>query len=198
MSQADNPKIAICDLDHTLIRSDMLFENLLVAIKKNVLVLAMLPFWLLKGRAFMKDKIFSIGQVKPEDLPFNERLIAYLEKLKIEGYKVYLATASMQETADAIAKHTDLFDGAFGSNAQHNLKAGNKKRFLDERFGVGNYIYLGDSEADLKVWKGCRGAVVVGGSRSFQRRVEQNCKVIDLIPSRDKSYLKTFIKQIRV
>jgi len=42
----------IVDLDGTLIKSDTLFESLMALLKQNPLWVFLLPFWLLKGKAF--------------------------------------------------------------------------------------------------------------------------------------------------
>lgn len=198
ISSEDTTKIAVCDLDHTLIHSDMLFENLLALIKKNLLYVLLIPFWLLKGKAYMKNKIFSIGEVSVADLPYNHGVITYLKQLRENGYKLCLATASMQSTADRVMEHLDLFDEAYGSSPTQNLKADHKKRFLDSEFGEGGYIYIGDSDADLKVWNGAAGAVVVGRNNAFISKVRSLTKVLHTIPGNGKSYLKTLVKQIRV
>jgi hypothetical protein len=54
----DIKKVPICvDLDGTLIFTDMFVETALSAIRKNIFILFLIPFWLLKGRAFAKKKL---------------------------------------------------------------------------------------------------------------------------------------------
>ena len=49
-------KCLFVDLDGTLIKSDLLFECLVPIIKNYFYALFLAPFWLLKGKAYLKDK----------------------------------------------------------------------------------------------------------------------------------------------
>ena len=42
------------DLDGTLLHTDVLWENALALLARNPLILFLLPFWLLRGRAHLK------------------------------------------------------------------------------------------------------------------------------------------------
>ena len=51
-------RVPLCvDLDGTLVRSDLVWESLLLLLRRNPLQIARLPLWLLRGRAFLKEKI---------------------------------------------------------------------------------------------------------------------------------------------
>ena len=44
-----------------------------------------LPFWLLKGRAVLKDEVASRVTVAVEHLPYRASLVSYLREEKLKG-----------------------------------------------------------------------------------------------------------------
>ena len=49
------PGAALCvDLDGTLLRSDLLYESLLALLARNPLFALLVPFWLLRGKAYLR------------------------------------------------------------------------------------------------------------------------------------------------
>ena len=56
------------DLDHTLIKTDLLYETFINAIKINPLNVIRSIFWLLKGKSFLKKKLFEAILTAAEDL----------------------------------------------------------------------------------------------------------------------------------
>lgn len=76
---ADTPGIAsapLCvDLDGTLIRTDLLFESTLALLKQNPLYLFVFPFWLLRGRAHLKQRIAQRTNVHIPTLPWDPRVV---------------------------------------------------------------------------------------------------------------------------
>jgi len=47
------------DLDGTLVKTDILVESLLALLKSNPFYILLIPLWLLKGRAYLKQQIAS-------------------------------------------------------------------------------------------------------------------------------------------
>jgi len=72
------------------------------------------------------------------------------------------ATAAPERWARAVADHLGIFDEVVASSHQHNLKGVRKAEALVERFGEGGFCYVGDSLADLAVWRRAGSAVLVG------------------------------------
>jgi len=111
--------------------------------------------------------------VDPATLPYREEVLDAIRRARKDGRQVLLVTAADQATADAVAAHVGLFDEAIGSDGANNLKAGRKAEFLVSRFGVGGFQYLGDSSADLPVWKAANEAIMVCPRPSTRRRAER-------------------------
>jgi 4-hydroxybenzoate polyprenyltransferase len=147
------------DLDGTLLRSDLLYESLLTLLASNPLYLLVLPFWLLRGKAALKREIASRVTLPVEHLPYDERVLELLRTTQ-QRPRV-LCSASDQGLVDAIATHLGLFDEVIASDGQRNLAGHHKAEALNERFGAGQYDYMGNASVDLQVWKHAAGAYVV-------------------------------------
>jgi phosphoserine phosphatase len=87
-----------------------------------------------------------------DDLPYNKPLVKWLEQQREAGFKLVLATASDMRIARAVADHLGIFDEVIGTES-HNLSSHRKQAALIERFGEKGYAYIGNSSADLPVWR---------------------------------------------
>ena len=171
---ARSTPLPICiDLDGTLIRSDLLYESLLRLLKRNPFYLLLLPFWLAGGKAHLKQQIARRVELDPALLPYREALLTLLEEKRAQGHRLVLATACDQQLAVGVAEHCGLFDEVLASDGACNLAGPEKARALVERFGERGFVYAGNDETDLKVWRHAAEAWVVSDSPSLQRRARQ-------------------------
>src|SRR5690554_6893463 len=85
------------DLDGTLIHSDLLLESFLELIKHNLLMLFLVPLWLLRGKANLKQQIASRVDLRVDLLPYNRELLQYLQEQKTLGRRLILISASNQK-----------------------------------------------------------------------------------------------------
>jgi 4-hydroxybenzoate polyprenyltransferase/phosphoserine phosphatase len=167
----------IVDLDGTLIQTDMLHESVMRLLRNYPHLILALPFWLLKGRAFLKKKLASFVQIDIKTLPFNYELIAWLKLQRDCGRKLVLCTASDSSIAKDIAAHLMLFDDVISSNGVRNLSGKNKALILNEKYGYRCFDYVGNSMEDLFVWKDSREGVVVNGSISLIAKAKTLTKI---------------------
>lgn len=155
--------ILVVDLDGTLTPTDTLIESLLQMAKQHPGELWRLPISLLAGRAAFKHRVSQLGGLDVSLLPWNVELLDYLRLEHARGRRIVLATAAHQRIAEAVFRHLGFFDELLCTDAMVNLKGRNKLQAIRERVG-NNFIYVGDSAADLEVWRGAVGAVIVGAS----------------------------------
>ena len=189
--------ILCVDLDRTLIKTDILHELMLLYMNRRTLFfLKILFFSLFKGRAWLKSQLTSLKI--SGSLPFNHKVLNYIKEQKNQGHQIYLVTATHMVHAERIAVQLgDLFDGVFATTADLNLKGKNKAQFLVDKFGEGNFEYIGDSFADMAVWKVCGKAVFAGTKRSVKFRLKSiRPDFLDL--SEPKNRLKVLAKGLRV
>ncbi|MBZ5547033.1 MAG: UbiA family prenyltransferase [Acidobacteriia bacterium] len=168
LAKAPTPVLCV-DLDGTLIRGNLLWECVLALLKTHPLTLFLLPFWLLSGKAFVKRKLAATTHLDPARLPYRQEVIDLLHRERAEGRRIALVTAADRELADSIAQHLALFDEVHASDGQLNLKGHNKAAFLAQHFDGPGFEYVGDSAADLDVWRKARAAYVVGSNRRAQQ-----------------------------
>jgi len=176
---AANPKLLpLCvDVDGTIIKSDLLLESLVLAVKSNPWLVFLLPVWLVRGRAFLKRELARRASINAAGLPYNIEFLEWLREERRRGRDLVLVTAADESWAAAIGEHLGLFTAVLASDGSLNLKGKNKRHVLAERFPEG-FEYAGDSAADLEVWRGSSGAILVNASASVARRVDKLVPVV--------------------
>lgn len=163
--------VLIVDLDGTLLQSDMLFESLWSAIARNPLAIFSICVAALKGRSYLKALLAELATVGVESLPYNSSVIDYIRRWRAQGGQTALVTATDATLAGQIANHLGLFDEVHGTTIGRNLKGSVKAAFLRDHYGADNYIYMGDTHADLAAWSTAAKAVAVNPSSRLQRKV---------------------------
>lgn len=168
-------EVPLCvDLDGTLLKSDLLYETLLALISRNPLYLFQMPFWLLRGKAAFKRRLVVGAGLRPEDLPYDERILHQLQTTLARPR--VLCTASDAGLAQAVADHLGLFEMVMASDGTTNLAGRHKADALVERFGSGGFDYMGNGSADLHVWRHARRAWVVNAPASLADSAAMLCE----------------------
>src|SRR5579872_7193701 len=104
------------DLDGTLLRTDTLYECLLDVLRQSPLALLLVPWWLLRGRAYLKRRLAAACVFDPDSLPYRADLLADLRAARAAGRTLALATAADEAIARAIAAHLGIFERVFASD----------------------------------------------------------------------------------
>jgi 4-hydroxybenzoate polyprenyltransferase/phosphoserine phosphatase len=146
----------VVDLDGTLIRSDLLWESLVLFLKRHPLQAWRLPFWLLRGKAAFKESLASRVEFDPAALPYDGVLLEHIRAQRSEGRETVLATGAHARLAQGVAAHLGLFDRVLATGDGVNLTSHAKARRLTGLYGAGAWDYIGNSRADLPVWLACR------------------------------------------
>jgi 4-hydroxybenzoate polyprenyltransferase len=151
----------VVDLDGTLIFSDLLWESVVLFLKRHLLRAWILPFWLLRGKAGFKHAVSDGVELDPAALPYDAALLDFIRAQKDAGREIVLATGAETRLARQVAGHVGLFDRVMATDPGVNFTAHNKARELAAQYGEGGYDYIGNSTADLPVWLGSRHAYSV-------------------------------------
>lgn len=167
----------VVDLDGTLIHTDLLFEALLLVLKKNPFYIFVCFFWIFRGRAYLKSKVFSKVRIPFELLPFNHQLLEFLHSEHVKGRKLVLATASPTFAAKEIQKTHPIFDEIYGTENELNLKGNNKRTLLNQMYGERNYDYIGNSKSDLKIFSSAHSSYLVNPTNALEKKAR---KISDL------------------
>jgi len=175
--------IPLCvDLDGTLIRNDLFYESLVQACKANPWLVFVLPFWLLKGKAYLKRRIAERAPVNAATLPYQTALIEWLSEERANGRRLVLCTGSDLSLAQPVAGHLQLFDDVIANQDLRNLAGALKRDFLVERFGSHGFDYAGNAAVDLDVWGECHHAIVVNATATVLRGAKDVAEVERVFP----------------
>lgn len=135
------------DLDGTLVKSDTLYDSVVVLARRKPYLLWRLPLWLLEGKARLKQRVGAVVQLDVARLPYNRELLDYLRSESKQGRRIYLATGADGDLARRIAAHLGIFEGVLASDGATNLTGENKLKQL-QRLGPGGFDYVGNAVPD--------------------------------------------------
>ncbi|CAA0088135.1 Decaprenyl-phosphate phosphoribosyltransferase [Halioglobus japonicus] len=184
MSENSKSQFPLCvDLDGTLVNTDTLIESAVLLIKINPLYIFSMLFWLLSGKAYLKEMISARTALDVTTLPYNQALLDWLKQQGSAGRELVLVTAANQRIANAVGTHLGIFSQVIASSSTDNVSASRKRDKLDRLFGKGGYDYAGNSRDDLEVWSSCRRAVVVNASSTVAAGAAKVADVQESFPA---------------
>ena len=196
MPKSLNQPTLYVDLDGTVIKTDLLFESILLLLKKNVFLALLMPIWLLKGKANLKHQLSKRVHIPVELLPLNTEFLGYLEEEVERGRNIVLISASSQLSVRQVSDHLGLFIDAMGSDKDHNLKSKNKVTRILQLDPKGGFIYAGNSKADIAVWSEASEVILVNCKRSLADKLQHGSENIRHFDA-PQSTLKKFWQAMR-
>ena len=182
------------DLDGTLIKTDLLSESILLLLKRNLFYVFALAFWLLKGIPHLKLQVATRIDLPSEQLPVNKEFQSFLEEEKSRGRKLILISASNQNAVEKVSKNFNLFSEAFGSSGTTNLKSEQKLATIQSLCSGNNFVYAGNSTADIPIWKESAEAILVNCRNDLAQKVD-NEKVLEF--DNPTFWVKKFFEALR-
>jgi len=189
--------VPLCvDLDGTLVRTDTLHENFLLALVKAPWRTLRSLAALRHGKAAFKRALTDIVVPDPALLPVNVDLLDFARGEAARGRELALFSAADQRIVASMAEHLQMFNHCQGSDGRTNLAGDQKLAAIRARYGA-DFVYVGDTAADLPVWRAARGAVVVSRGDGLVRRVGQVAHVEHRIRSAAPT-VNTWLKALRV
>lgn len=189
-----NEPVLCVDLDGTLIASDLLWESLVAAIRQRPLTLLLIPVWLLRGKAYLKQQLAQASVLDVTVLPYREEVVSWVRAEFSRGRQVVLATAADARLASAVADHLGVFTSVMASDGIRNLKGPAKAAALVDTFGAQRFDYIGDSPADIPVWNSAATALLAGRARI---KGVSNLQAVSGAPAATASYGRSILKALR-
>jgi 4-hydroxybenzoate polyprenyltransferase/phosphoserine phosphatase len=187
----------VIDLDGTLLRGDLLQESALRLLAVAPLQALRLPLWLMAGKAALKRGIADRVTLDVATLPYDERVLTWIDEERARGRHLVLCTASDERYAQAVAMHLGRFDEVIASDGQTNVSARRKAARLVERFGAQGFDYAGNSRDDLPVWAAARQAIVVSAPATVQRAAVCSARVAREFPAQSGG-LRVWFRALRL
>ena len=180
---ATGVNVPLCvDLDGTLLSTDSLHESILLLVKAAPLALLSAPFWLMRGKAYLKQRIAGLVSLDVASLPLNSEFWDYLQAESQRGRRLVLVTAADATVANAVAEHHPIFDEVLSSDGKVNLAGDSKATALVDRFGYGKFDYAGNDHADMAVWRSARRAIVVNASAAVLEEAQRVADIEQTFP----------------
>lgn len=190
--------VPLCiDLDGTLIRTDLLWESLLLLLRQDFWAVLWIPLWLLEGKAKLKHEIARRVTLDAASLPYNRELLKWIFEQRRLDRKIVLATGSNEKLAWQISDHLGCFDEVLASTEKTSLTGSTKQVALVNRFGHRRFDYVGNSHADVAVWKHAQHAIVVNASGKTANAARSVSHVERIFP-RPTVGLKPWLRGARV
>ncbi|WP_319530283.1 UbiA family prenyltransferase [uncultured Cohaesibacter sp.] len=198
-SSPDPQNRPLCvDLDGSLVRTDLLYEAVLLLLRSHFHLIFMLPIWLLRGKAHLKMQIAKRVMPDATLLPYRVHLVEMLKTERARGRKLVLATASPYSYAKAVAEHLRFFDSIEATSEEVNLAGKVKADRLTELFGEKGFDYVGNSRTDYSVWDKANEAIVVGTDRAALAYAQKDHARLVTGKAAEKPRWRVWMKAIRV
>jgi 4-hydroxybenzoate polyprenyltransferase len=198
MNNVNKPNKALCvDCDGTLIATDLLYEAFFLLLKQYPIGLFLLPFWLVKGKVYLKERLAEHVIFDWSTLPYRQEIIDLINNARAEGRQTVLATASPKIWADGIANHLGCFDTVIATQQGINLSGQNKASNLVKLFGEKGFDYAGDTHVDLAVWQHAAGAIVVSNNSGLINSASKMVENSHVVSPKSASLL-VYLKALRV
>lgn len=195
LHSGSNMEPLIVDLDGTLVQTDTLFESLMLLFRQAPWRLFGALSSLLYGRRAFKEYVSQFVSLAPDALPYNDDVLNYLRSQRAAGRQLVLATAAHHSIASRVSAYLGLFDHVLATQDGANLK-GNAKLAEIRRLVGSEFVYAGDSSADLPIWSQASAAILVGVSPAVAREVERTCR-IEKVFARPALTMLVWVKAIR-
>jgi len=191
---SEKSTILVVDLDGTLIHTDTLYESAIWCLFHNGVELRnALDAFRRGGIAAMKEALANAYDLDPKHLPYNQSVLEFLEEKRNAGYKLVLATGANHTIATAIAEHLQLFDDVLASSSNRNNTSLEKINSIKAKYR--SFDYVGNSRADVSVWKESRyGYVVVDSATNLQKKAG---KQLTTIGRTKRKTFKGWLTQLR-
>jgi len=192
--QVTSSRVLCVDLDGTLVATDLLWESLVSTLRRAPWRLLAAPFWLVRGRACLKQNLASGAAVDFATLPYRPEVLAFVNSEHQRGRRVVLATAAHESLAAGVSKHLGIFFDVIASDGVTNLKGRSKAAALSSRFGAGNFDYIGNDSADIPCWECAAEAITTAPIRVAR---VPNLRSLDAKGQGVTSYGRALLKALR-
>lgn len=185
------------DLDGTLTPLDSLIETATTLLfRKPARAIFLFVQSAVRGRAWLKAELDYEVDSDLSATPYNQDVLDLIEARRSAGARVVLATGAAEAIASKHHANVELFDEFFSSTKDLNFTGERKAKFLVDQFGERGFDYVGNSRADLEVWKYAHTAYVVSKSRILSRTAANRSIKVAVLRSKT-SKIRLILKEIR-
>lgn len=168
----------VVDLDETLVKTDTLLESLVVVLKRRPWQLFSIAWKLRQGKAAAKKAAEQAANLDVALLPYHKELLDLLKQEHAAGRKLVLATGSDESLGKKVMAYFGIFSEIVASDGTINYTGERKAKELVRRYGEKQFIYAGNGEVDVAVWRVAAGAIVISSDAKVLKAAKQVTKVV--------------------
>lgn len=194
MNNKDNPLFV--DLDGTLVRTDTLIESFFCLLRINILYIFVVPFWVFRGKAVLKDEIAKRTKLDPALLPYQDDFLTYLRDEHTKKRQLILATAANYKIANSVARHLGIFESVISSDRNENISGKNKLSRIRKIISSNAFDYAGNSSDDIDILTEAQNAILVNPSSRVIPAIEKHTNVQIIFNDKKISFL-IYLKALR-
>ncbi len=181
----------VLDADGSLLATDMLFECFWAALGKTPLACLKAAIFNLHNIAKLKQEMAILAALDVTSMPVRPEVLALCDAAKSDNRTVIIASGSDRSLVAELSKSIGLGDDFMASDGRVNLTSTRKSDALLARFGVKKFDYVGDSSADIAVWKNADQAIAVVPRTRLLAKIGREVQIIGT-PTRAKDILRAF------
>lgn len=187
----------VVELDNTLIRTNILFEQVLRLLKSKPLSVLHLIWWLLRGTGNLKSKLAIAAPIDPGTIPYRQSVLQLLVSAQACGKQTILTSSSDSSVVQGISDHLGLFEHSLTSTDKLKLCGAVKVKTILHHLDGASFTYLGYSPRDLPTWKSCHSATLINPSGFLTRQVHSIGIPYSIVNDR-KSSFRLILREMRV
>jgi 4-hydroxybenzoate polyprenyltransferase len=192
-------ELCFCDLDGTLIATDLLHEAIVHLIFKKPITFFKILIISKGSIVAFKNMISEVWTPDAKYLPYRKEVIDHLKQHIHDGGQVVLATASHYKWALIVASELKIFSDIIATDKYTNLK-GKAKLSAIQDFAMGKtFSYIGDSLADVPILKNSNQGYWVGSQHYLSKYFSNQYNVFFLTQIQSKApEWRAWLKALRV
>ncbi len=160
----------VVDLDHTLIRTDLLFEMFWRGMGVDPLGTLRTVWQHRNDRSQLKSVLAERYAPDAGLLPVDPDVEALCQETRAAGRPVVLASGSAEGMVSIFANHHGPFDEVIATASEKTETSAAKAERLKTLYGNKGFDYIGDNGRDIPVWAAARKGYVARPTSAIQKK----------------------------
>lgn len=161
------------DVDGSLLKTDMLLESFWAALGRHPWLCLLAVLRLFFQKAALKQRLAALARLDISLLPVRPEVLHVIHEAKTAGREVTLASGSDMSLVAPLSDRLRLESAPMASDGHINLTGARKAAALAARFGANGFDYIGDSSADIPVWRAGAGGYIVSAGAALTNKVSK-------------------------
>ena len=183
----------VVDVDGTLLKTDLLWEGLALIVTRRPGHIVAAAGAVLRGKAALKAFVAEHADIAVDHLPLSSPALELIERAKESGSEIVLASGSHVTLVEAIARRVGAHR-SHGTQGVDNLTGHAKLTLIGEHYD--EFDYVGNSRADIPLWRRARRAVALNAGFLTQR-LARRARPDLIVMSEPESRWRSWVRALR-